>query len=68
MPYYVPLGGRGLILNLGTRLVGALGAARYWNSHHSRARKLNRVARNGTIPAPHFRQDSALPARQADSD
>jgi hypothetical protein len=55
VPYYVPLGVRGLIMNLGTHLIGTLGGLRYRSSLRVRARRA--VA----IPTPHFRLD---PARQ----
>jgi hypothetical protein len=51
VPYYVPLGVRGLIMNLGTHLIGTLGGLRYRSSLRVRAR------RTAAIPIPHFRMN-----------
>lgn|GEM_PF-3102445 len=37
MPYYVPLGPRGLILRFGTMLIGVLGGFVYWRASRRRA-------------------------------
>ena len=37
MPFYVPLGPRGLLFRLGTTLVGAFGAWIYWRASRRRA-------------------------------
>jgi hypothetical protein len=36
MPFYVPLGPRGLIFRVGTCLVGVLGACVYWRASRRR--------------------------------
>jgi hypothetical protein len=62
VPYYVPLGVRGLIMNLGTHFIGTLGGLRYRSSLRVRARLA------ASIPTPHFRLDSArkpTPAEKA---
>ena len=58
MPYYVPLGVRGLIMNLGTHLIGSLGGLRYRSARRGHAR------RNAEpIPKPHFRVEPTGPAQ-----
>ncbi|WZO99522.1 hypothetical protein EP7_001129 [Isosphaeraceae bacterium EP7] len=61
MPYYVPLGVRGLIMNLGTHFIGTLGGLRYRSSLRVRARRAS------SIPTPHFRLDSVRKAAPAEN-
>ena len=37
MAYYVPLGPRGILLRIGTRLIGILGGLVYWRASRRRA-------------------------------
>ncbi len=48
MAFYVPLGPRGLILRIGTALIGILGSLVYWRASRRRA------ASTGPIPLPVF--------------
>jgi hypothetical protein len=44
--FYVPLGARGLILRIGTALIGILGGLVYWRASRRRA------ASTGPVPLP----------------
>lgn len=45
MPYYVPLGIRGVVLRVGTALIGVLGGLTYWWS----SRKRDRLGRDSVV-------------------
>ncbi len=38
MPFYVPLGPRGLLFRVGTLLIGVFGSAVYWRASRKRGR------------------------------
>ncbi len=48
MAFYVPLGPRGLILRIGTALIGILGSLVYWRASRHRA------VSSGPVPLPVF--------------
>lgn len=51
MPYYVPLGVRGLILRVGAYLTGIVGSFIYWRGARRRAGA--RRAATGVVAGPH---------------
>ena len=60
MPFYVPLGPRGLLFRAGTIIHNVVGGWLYWRSRAGRFAELDRRA-EARLPGPHSQQARTAP-------